>query len=62
MILPKAGQKTAVYGLPTGYEVDYYSTDITSIQIFAAERWKILSRKINLRNDTITFEVREIIG
>ena len=58
----EAGQKTAVYGQPEGYEVDYYATDLFPIQILAAERWKILSRNINPKNDTITFGVREIIS
>ena len=58
----ESGQKTAIYGLPTGYDVDYYATDIFSINLFAAERWKILARNINAKNDTITFEVREIIS
>lgn len=58
----EAGQKTAIYGLPTGYDVDYYATDVVSISIIAAERWKILSRDIDLKNDTITFGVREILS
>ena len=58
----EAGQKTAVYGRAEGYEVDYYATDLFPIQILAAERWKILSRNIDPKNDTITFGVREIIS
>lgn len=58
----EAGQKTAVYGLREGYDVDYYATNIFSIQLFAAERWKIISRELNLKNDTITFGVKEILS
>lgn len=57
----ESGQKVAVYGQPTGYEVDYYATDLFPIQIFAADRWKVISREINFKNDTIKFGVREII-
>ena len=58
----EAGQKTAVYGQPDGYDVDYYATDVFSLQIQSAERWKILSRRISFKNDEITFLVREIIN
>jgi len=55
------GKKVAIYDLPEGYDVDYYATELFMVQILQAERWKVLSRQLNLRNDTIEFEVREII-
>lgn len=58
----ESGQKVAVYDQPTGYEVDYYATDVFMIQILKAERWKVLATEIDLKNDTISYEVREIIS
>ena len=50
--LPRYGQ--AIYG------VDKYPQGAWSLTINTLANWKILGRKINLKNETVTYNLREI--
>lgn len=58
-LLPPGGRNVAIYQIGE-YDRDYYAESVFALTIESSARFKIMSRRVNFRDETITFHLREI--